>query len=125
MPKRNYKRILIFLCLLAAVFSAGCIEKPGEGKLARSGFLTAEPVIAALETYKNEQGKYPQALGELVPRYLESDPQKDENSEIRFTYYPVEENSSYSLRLSYPAFFGTDDCSYTPKEKRWVCGGKM
>src|SRR5882757_2310207 len=116
---------LIFFRLLIPLFVGGCVEKPGEGKAARQGFSTAEPIINALENYKNEQGNYPQRLGELVPRYLEKDPQKDENSQIRFIYYRVEENNSYNLRMSYPAFFGSDDCSYTPAGKKWTCGGKM
>jgi hypothetical protein len=118
-----------FLCLLILIFTAAsftaCIEKPGEGKQAQQGFAAADPIINALENYKNEQGKYPARLSELVPQYLEKDPQKDDKSEIRFVYYPAEESTSYSLRLSYPTIFGADECRYTPAEKRWTCGGAM
>ena len=119
-------KFLLSLGLFALLFfSAGCFDKPGEGKLAQQGFAIADPIINALEKYKNEHGKYPQRLGELVPEYLEKDPQKDDAGEIRFIYFPAEEGGSYYLRLSYPSFFGTDDCSYTPAERKWSCGGTM
>jgi hypothetical protein len=119
----------VLLCLLALSFSSACVEKPGEGKQAQQGFAAADPIIAALENYKNEQGRYPRRLRELVPQYLEKDPQKnpekDDAGEIRFIYYPAEENTSYNLRMSYPTLFGADECRYTPTEKKWACGGAM
>jgi hypothetical protein len=124
----THTRATVILCL-ALIFSSACVEKPGEGKQARQGFAAANPIINALENYRNEQGKYPGRLSELVPQYLEKDPQKDsqqdESGEIRFVYYPVEENTSYYLHLSYPTLFGADECRYTPAEKRWICGGAM
>ena len=124
MIKRAHATILL-ICLLAASFLTACMEKPGEGKQAQQGFAAADPIINALENYRNEQGKYPGRLSELVPHYLEKDPQKDDKSEVRFIYYPAEESMSYSLRMSYPTLFGADECRYTPTEKRWVCGGAM
>ncbi len=124
MAKRIHIKALLIGLLVLISFTA-CVEKPGEGKQAQQGFAAADPVINALENYKNEQGKYPGRLSELVPQYLEKDPQKNESGEIQFIYYPTEENTSYHLRMSYPTLFGADECRYTPTEKKWTCGGAM
>ncbi len=117
---------LIFLLCLTGASCRSCPEKPGSGPRAEHAFAAAFPVTEALENYKNEKGKYPQNLSELVPKYLEKDPGQEETGEVRFTYFPDAQGKTYRLRFSYEIpMGGSDECSFTPEVKKWNCGGKF
>jgi hypothetical protein len=89
------------------------------------GFALSEPVIDALERFKGAKGKYPQNLRELVPEFIEKNPQKEENSEIKFTYFPDDQNNAYRLRFTYGTRYGAYDCYFASKNSQWSCGGTM
>ena len=99
-------------------------QKPGNGEQAEAGYASAKKIIAGLDHFQKENGKYPQNLNELVPRFLEKNPQKDENAEIKFTYFPDQEKNTYRLRFIYEAPAGTAECNYSPDDKNWNCGEK-
>ena len=61
--------------LASAIVTAGC-ERPGEGKKAREGYTRSQLVIDALQQYRRDQSRYPDALdaprsGISMPRLRE------------------------------------------------------
>jgi hypothetical protein len=125
----HVKFILLVALLLFGLTGISCrewAEKPGSGLRAEQGFAAAFPITQALENCKNDTGRYPQNLRELVPKYLEKDPQQEENSEVKFTYFPDPQGQTYRLRFtSEIPMGGTDECNFTPEDKKWNCGGKF
>src|SRR5262245_56088807 len=55
---------------LALVFAICHGAYVGEPPTARIGYRWAEPVIAGLERYRVDHGRYPDSLGLLVPTYV-------------------------------------------------------
>lgn len=130
MPRSGYAKFFLLAVILVPGLSliscGGWAEKPGAGPRAEHGFAAAFPVTEALENYRNDYGKYPQNLDELVPKYLAQTPPQNEASEVRFTYYPDSRGETFRLRFSYEIpMGGMDECSFTPEVKKWNCGGKF
>jgi len=116
----------IFLFVLTGISCRGFAEKPGAGLRAEQGFAVAFPVTQALENYKNDNGKYPQTLNELTPKYLGKNPQQEEGGDVKLTYYPNPQGETYRLRFTYEIpMGGTDECNFTPEDKKWNCSGKL
>src|SRR5436190_2116432 len=60
----------IGLALIACIF-AGCESMlPAIPAEEQAGYKVAASVIAALERFRQEHGRYPAALHELIPRYI-------------------------------------------------------
>jgi predicted lipoprotein with Yx(FWY)xxD motif len=114
---------LIFTVSFALFFVASCGPATGESSAAQKGRSVAQTLVTALETYHAENGKYPQHLDELAPKYIPVNPQRTDTGEIGYIYLPEHDGSSYSLRYSYPRYFWTDDCIYDLKQNTWACGG--
>jgi predicted lipoprotein with Yx(FWY)xxD motif len=118
------KCFLLAAVLFALFFIASCgPSAPGESSAAQKGRSMAQTLVTALETYHADNGKYPQHLDELAPKYIPVNPQRTDTGEIGYIYLPEQDGSSYSLRYSYPQYFWTDDCTYDLKQKTWACGG--
>jgi hypothetical protein len=96
---------------------AGLLEKPGEGAKAEEGTRLCEPVIQALEAYRQRRTGYPERLEGLVPDHLQSLPAAVGDRPIEYALT----GSSYRLRFRY-AGPGMNTCVYTP-EARWRCTG--
>jgi hypothetical protein len=103
---------------LFLLFLAMCSPPAGKGETAEVWFAAARPVIAALERYHGDRGKYPESLGVLVPGYLDSAslPQ----NQYGFSYRP--DSGQYQLGFHYsgPA---QNTCILKSPEKRWSCWG--
>ena len=60
----------IGLALIACIFS-GCESMlPAIPAEEQAGYKAAVPVIAAVQRFRQEKGRYPAALHELMPRYI-------------------------------------------------------
>ncbi len=109
--------VLVVSLLLACNAVVPTEEPPGVGDKAERGYALSEPVIAALEEYKTENGVYPQTLAELVPEYISAVPTKDEV--LDFSYISTGDSFSFSFHYIGP---GMNTCTYTPEEQ-WQCSG--
>jgi len=80
----------------------------------------AQPILSALARYQQDKGKYPEALNELVPDYLEAIPATGVDKYPRFYYFkaPRHELSGGSYELGVPctSFHGFDRFFYWPTE---------
>lgn len=119
MKQRRFLLIFIFIMalLIAACGLFAIDEPPGVGEKAERGYALSEPVIAALEQFKTDQGFYPEALAELVPEYITAIPQKDDL--LDFSYRLTDDGFAFSFHYIGP---GMNTCTYTP-EKKWQCSG--
>jgi hypothetical protein len=101
--------------------SCGFVEcDPNECREAEEGRTAYEPVIVAIEAYRTEHGSYPEGLGDLLPRYVESIPislRKDGPGEPE--YIRLDEGYEFSFRYFGP---GINVCTYSPG-KKWSCYG--
>lgn len=114
--------VLSFVAVGLKIYIDSTQAPVGTGPQAERGFAASEKIIVALDRYGTELGGYPQNLNDLVPSYLEANPQKDAASEVKLSYFPG--RGTYSLRFIYENTTGTVECNYTPVEKRWRCGMK-
>lgn len=108
--------------LLLAIGLAGC-DHPGEGPKAQRGYARSQPVIQALERYREEHRMYPTELTTLVPRYLPPtalQPPNDPAQNHPFEYRV--ERDSYELTFTY-AGPGFNRCTYASATRRWTCRG--
>jgi hypothetical protein len=116
-PTRHLLFITFVFINLLACSPAPTEEPPGIGAKAERGYMLSEPVIAALEQYKADNGLYPETLAELVPAYLSAVPKKD--NDLDFSYSATGESFKFSFHYIGP---GMNTCTYTP-EKQWRCSG--
>lgn len=108
---------VMVVILMTACGALPTEEPPGVGEKADRGYAASEPVIAALEQYKADNGVYPEKLAELVPDYLSTVPTKDDV--LDFSYSRTEDSFVFSFHYIGP---GMNTCTYTPEEK-WQCSG--
>lgn len=134
-------------CITAALLTAfallltGCLTKPGKGRKANACYRAAAPVIAALEKYHADHGRYPLNLASLVPTYLPNTdalrarpkispashlradfyPHRPDNSSFDWFWYQSKENA-YSLMFQYTGP-GLNSCSYDSTTKQWTASG--
>ncbi|HWQ90230.1 MAG TPA: hypothetical protein VN673_01070 [Clostridia bacterium] len=124
--------LLFAVCLLACL--SGCTA-PGKGRKAEAGYRAAAPVIAALEEFHSDRGRYPESLDELVPGYLSDKrallyrgraqpvnaPSQDNSiPEQEFGYH--REGGTYTLSFSYTGP-GMNRCFYDSGTKTWHARG--
>ena len=110
---------LVLLLLFLLTCATG--EKPGEGPKAAAGYRWGEPIVAALETYRRDHGRYPDSLSVLTPRYVG-------NKALMLPpplvgpAYQLDHRGGYSLSFFYtgPA---SNHCTYTPATRGWNCSG--
>lgn len=92
-------------------------EPPGVGEKAERGYAASEPVIAALEAYREDQGGYPELVVHLVPDYLPV--LWTGGEDLDYSYSLTSEGYSFSFHYIGP---GMNTCTYKP-EAGWRCSG--
>jgi hypothetical protein len=105
-----------YFFVVAAFTTFSACATPGEGPQAQQGYNTCEPIISALEAYKNSRGEYPQTLKDLKPKYLKSIPEKLGEEPIE---YSRRSKNEFILDFTYIEN-GAVNCDYTPSRK-WKC----
>lgn len=110
--------------LAAALLLGGCVlaPPPGKGSQAEQGYAAAAPIIQSLKYFRANRGAYPDALDELVPDYLPSEPMllvsvKDPSRP--FGYRRVDDG--YELEFD-DTGSGSSRCVYRPATD-WHCVG--
>jgi hypothetical protein len=105
-------RVLFVLLVVAA---AGCTDPYQE---AQPGLQRGDEVVAALEAYQKEHGRYPTSLPELQPQYISEIPALQNNPHAHFRFYYNRSVSGYKL-----GFFGANlHCvKDQTSERGWTC----
>ena len=109
---------LFLVLLLLFVLMCATGEKPGEGPEAAAGYRWGEPIVAALETYHRDHGRYPDSLSVLTPRYVAKEV-LTLPPPVAGPGYQLDRRGGYSLSFFYtgPA---SNTCTYTPAKRRWT-----
>lgn len=102
--------------------TAAC-PAPGEGVKAQRGYRRAEPIIAALDRFDADSGRYPGALTALVPTYLpDSALAVPTREQERYPWTNTLAGAAYSLQFRYTGP-GSNECTYFGTTRRWHCSG--
>ncbi|HEV7704393.1 MAG TPA: hypothetical protein VGO46_08875 [Gemmatimonadaceae bacterium] len=103
---------------LVLLVLAMCSPPSGKGETAEAWMMASRPVILALDRYRADSARYPDALGMLVPGYLDSAslPHNDHG----FTYRL--DSARYELGFHYTGP-GMNHCTLRSAEQRWSCSG--
>lgn len=108
------------LLLVTILFTNNCggqrvnlMCDPGEGEAAQAGQRFFQPLIDALEQYKAETGNYPNAMYELVPKYIDKVP------DLREQERTPDEQSKVN-NISPHSNIGGSSIAVRPDEKRFV-----
>ena len=124
------RRPSVIATFAVAILCGGCFgPPPGKGRKAETGFHAAAPIIAALDQYHAQQGRYPAKLQQLVQRYISS------QSDFSLTRerYPIfndlvrgfdytRDGDAFTLRFRYSGP-GMNDCVYDSRSKKWDSSG--
>lgn len=91
---------LFVLAFVVSIRISGRVDEHHE----RTAKQAAEPIMQALETYKADAGRYPEELGALVPRYLDSVGEAPVAfiRTLPYGYRPSEDGASYSISFPKP-----------------------
>jgi hypothetical protein len=92
-------------------------EPPGVGEKAERGYAASEPIIAALEKFREDNGQYPDLIAYLVPDYLPV--LWTGGDDLDYSYSLTDEGYSFSFHYRGP---GMNTCRYRPAEG-WHCSG--
>ena len=97
----------------------------GQAPKARLARALGEPVVAALERYRAEQGFYPESLVTLVPRYLAPAAYRAaERSPLDQPFEYERHDRTYLLRIRYEGP-GVNQCEYASAPQTWYCSGSF
>jgi hypothetical protein len=115
---RRHLAVVIIALMIGIVACGISDEAPGEGAKAEKGYELSATIIDALETYRAENGGYPDTLDALVPDYLAqlpADPVIDS-----FNYVPQDDGYKLSFHYYGP---GVNTCDYSSASEAWDCSG--
>lgn len=83
------------------------------GTAVRKTQRNGEKILEAIELYSEENGKYPDCLAQLIPKYLPEIPPSF--IDVReWYYYRTPEAFFLGASITYPA------CHYLPYSKKWA-----
>lgn len=91
---------LLIVAFVVSVRVSGQVDRHHE----RTAKQAALPIMQALETYKADAGRYPEELGALVPRYLDSVGEAPVAfiRSLPYGYGASEDGASFSISFSKP-----------------------
>ncbi|SMC20162.1 hypothetical protein SAMN02745857_00838 [Andreprevotia lacus DSM 23236] len=124
-----WQRCLIAPALLALLLGASwCadwlgnpnkpwLDEPGEGPVATQALHVLAGVPQALAQYRQQHGRYPATLAQLVPGSLARLPQMPAGVGLRYT--SAADGQQFNLAFDYSGP-GLNDCSYT-LHSSWQC----
>ncbi len=114
---RRFRVALFPLVLLWLSVAAGPAAEIAGEDASQGGFGRSAPVVAALEKYHHDQGRYPARERELVPRYLP-------DNRTYGTYRRLKDGS-YALTFGYTrgSLPGLTVWTYYSTTRRWVHSG--
>lgn len=109
--------------ILALSTSACWGSPPGKGEAAERGYARAAPIIAALDSYHDQRGKYPTSLEELAPQFIPSvTAVQRPAAQSGYPWEYSRDSLGYALTFRYTGP-GMNHCRYRPDTRAWACGG--
>jgi hypothetical protein len=101
-------------------------EQLGEGPKAHAGRALGGEVVASLDKFRLDHGRYPTDLAELYPQYMKQQLKevgRGDTEGISF-HYIAQENDAFFLKFRYFGP-GVNDCAYeyASKPETWSCSG--
>jgi hypothetical protein len=88
-----------------------------------AGQRNAQPIIQALETYKNDVGIYPTSLNLLQPKYINKIPKPDWRQEYQYYLYSSDDINYDIYKLEFRLGKSADDWDcYDSYSKSWQVG---
>ena len=113
------KRHLFYTACAVAIIVTACIGTT-TGETSETRFATQEraaELISALDHYRTDRGRYPEALGDLIPDYLDQIPLTMKGAEYQYRLNPVD-----GYLLCFKAHIRRDlSCCFTPHWSEWEC----
>ena len=79
----------------------------------------ADPLVAAIETFRREKGRIPNSLDEIVPAYIPAVPEPGLRDCSPYEYVPgpiAGGDSPYEIRVECPLFLSFDVFFYWPSQ---------
>jgi hypothetical protein len=98
-------------------------EAPGEGPKAARGYARAQPVIAALDSFRVANAAYPDSLEQLIPTFLPASalvPPAASQEHYPFEYKKEAADFELTFRYTGP---GMNWCTFRASRRTWQCGG--
>lgn len=119
------QRLAASFALIATCVLVTACDKPGVGRNYEAARQEAEPVVAAIESWRREHDAYPRTLDALVPVYLDAKVLQDHNAgnAISFIYVSNAPNA-YTFVFGYTGP-GRNSCAHdqTDVQGQWTCSG--
>ena len=91
------------------------------GPSAELGQQQAVPLIAALEEYYDDQGRYPDTAARLIPTYLSRIPDSGWGKPL--VYIPCSDGQDYTLDFHRSNGLSNSYWGYTNRLGSWICAG--
>src|SRR5438309_1282229 len=115
-------RLFTLTLVLLVCCIAGCeTTRPEQSPQAEAGYRSAAPIIAAIDRFYKDHGRYPAKLAELLPKYLghvhqiQSSHSWEDQTEA-FQYYPKRDR--YALTFAYFTSSVSVMCSYSSQTRK-------
>ncbi len=109
--------------VLILVFSG---PAPANSPWAHLGMERASPVLAGLQSYLADTGRYPESLVVLTPKHLEPGPRVsgafDNSGRFGTWRYRRVAPGSFELEFTFPGP-GRNACRFTSSSREWFCFG--
>jgi hypothetical protein len=124
--KRDTNVIIVVFCGIAIFICAAVVIDfyAIDGPSFQQGQERASVLIKALEQYKEDFGKYPSNLTQLIPEYLSSIPRPAWRYEYDYTAYRIgsPSNPLENYEIVFRLRGNADDwCCYGSEMKEWEC----
>lgn len=114
-----------FITIAAICLALAACDNPGEGPRFETGRQQAEPVIEAIHAYRDEHGRYPARLDDLVPKFYSKRFLDDHTPgrPIPF-FYQTNPDGSFLFEFVY-SYPGRNRCGYVLNSDpvKWECWG--
>ncbi|MDD5769463.1 MAG: hypothetical protein PHE25_00700 [Candidatus Gracilibacteria bacterium] len=105
------KKFLIFILLIITYFYIS-------GLTEESTRIKADDIIKNIMLYKDETGKYPNSLDDLIPKYYKKIPIHYSSIDYKFHYYLLSKEKQDFL-FYYTYYFPFGRFSYSEERKTW------
>lgn len=101
--------LLLFYAYPTLIYTCEIIDL---GYAVKKTHHNGEKIVAAIESYYEKNGRYPDCLAQLLPEYLPEIPPSF--FDVReWYYYRTSEDYFLGASITYPA------CHYVPSDKKW------
>jgi hypothetical protein len=113
--------LIVFGPYLAVLLLVVAVEFEFDGPSIEQGEQRAQPLIQALYAYRQDTGRHPADIHQLVPSYLAQVPKP--GWRFYYTYDPCADGPGYRVEFQIRAAGG--ECAYISSVQTWRCHESM